>query len=229
MADRARAVRARRRPEAGSRTGERRRRRRSRSPGSGCRCMRSGRRSPRSCRGSSNAGVPAMLILTLAVQALLSLVALIGFRAALPERRQRPRPLVRVGGDAQPVLLALSRVPAVDADDNRFARRLPPARRVRRAVRRRRSRGQCRRVRPRDCRGACARSTRDPRRPRAVPVRAGDSREHARQRQRQAGVGPADQGLAVAAQRRPASRVFALSSAGGSARSTTRCAATSSS
>ena len=38
------------------------------------------------------------------------------FRAALPQPRRRPRPLARVGGDAQPLLRALPRVPAADAE-----------------------------------------------------------------------------------------------------------------
>ena len=130
----------------------------------------------------------------LAVQALLSLVAMVGCGLRFRARRRRSRPLAVPRRDPDAVRGAPLRLHAAPLRPLRLAGRLPAPALVQRAAGGRLARDPLRRVRPRGRRGARPRRARDPRRPRAVPLRRLDAREHARERRLARDDPPAAQG-----------------------------------
>ena len=132
---------------------------------------------------SSGDGVRAVeLTVATSFLALLALARRARLRHPLPRARRGPRQLARARRDADAVRRAALRPDATRLERLHLPGRLPPPARLRRAARRRLARDQLRRVRARGRGGARARGAGDPRRPRAVPLRRLDAREHARGR-----------------------------------------------
>ena len=138
---------------------------------------------PELATGPTQPDPPALLTVALSLQAVLSLVALVGFGLRYRNRGDDLSRWLGARRDAQPLLGALSRLRAAHAADLGLRRGLPARDRVRRAARRCLACDQRGRVRARRRGGTSPRRARHPRRSRAVPVRARDAREHARERQ----------------------------------------------
>ena len=215
-ADRRRAVRARagRDPVAGPAVD----RRRSRSLLAGA-LGGLPRRRHRRCRCSRRSTPqPKLLTAALALQALLGLAALVGFGLRYRAHGEDLDRWLAFGAtiwlfaELHAVFTPpLSSEYVSQGDFLRLALLRSPARR-------RLARDPRRRVRPRGRRGARTGRARDPRRPRAVPVRGLDADEHARRRRRRSTrCCPRLQEAAAAAQQEARFAVLALSSAGGTA------------
>ena len=140
-------------------------------------CVRSAPRCPR--RSPAPTHQPFYLTGTLALQAFITLVALVGWGVRFAPRR-RPRALARARLHAHALRGAASRLPAAARRKLRLTGRLPADARVLRHPRRRLAHDPLVRARTRSRGGARARRARDPRRPRAVPLRSLHARLDAR-------------------------------------------------
>ena len=174
------------------------------------------------------ASMPLSLTGALAAAALLHLLSVIGFGNRFRTQGRGPRLLARARRDADALLVAALHLHAARARRRRLAGRLPATARLRRAARRRLAGDPQLRVRPGRRRGACPRGTRDPRRPRAVPLRRLDARRRCSRRE------PTRRRRSRGSRRRrcsPSRRRATRSSRSrrhrGARRSTPRCAATS--
>ena len=130
-------------------------------PAAGCRAL-----NHRRAWSTRRPGSPRAL----AVQALLALLAVVGWGSRFA-KRETISPLARARLHAAALRGAASRASAAARDDLRLGGRLPAPARVCLDPRRRLARDPLRRVRARGRRRAGARGTRDPRRARAVSVR----------------------------------------------------------
>ncbi len=141
---------------------------------------------------SSGDGIRAFeLTVATSFLALLALLAVLGFAIRYRRARRRPRQLARARRDADAVRRAALRADSARLERLRLPGRLSPPARLWPAARRRLASDQLRRVRPRGRGGARPRGAGDPRRPRPVPLRRLDAREHARGR-RAAGADAAE-------------------------------------